>query len=67
VLTVAGVTILVGVEVFGTALAAGWAIAGLFELGQTVSYGLMGIFSAIGAWGMWKFVLQAARVEGVGG
>ncbi|WP_051435301.1 hypothetical protein [Microvirga flocculans] len=37
--------ILVGAEVFGVAIAAGWAIAGLFELGDIVGYALMGLFS----------------------
>ncbi|MBF9197698.1 hypothetical protein [Microvirga terrestris] len=37
--------ILVGAEVFGVAIAAGWAIAGLFELGDYVGYALMGVFS----------------------
>jgi hypothetical protein len=31
--------------VFGVAIAAGWAIAGLFELGDYVGYALMGLFS----------------------
>nr|WP_244470501.1 hypothetical protein [Microvirga vignae] len=37
--------ILVGAEVFGVAISAGWAIAGLFELGNIVGYALMGLFS----------------------
>jgi hypothetical protein len=40
--TVIAVGILVGTEVFAVALAAGWAIAGLFELGDTVALILMG-------------------------
>lgn len=44
-ITVISIMILVGAEVFGVAISAGWAIAGLFELGDLVGYGLMGLFS----------------------
>lgn len=44
-LTVISLMILIGTEVLGVALAAGWALAGLFELGDTVGHALMGIFS----------------------
>ncbi len=45
VITVMSIMILVGAEVLGVAIAAGWAIAGLFELGDYVGYALMGLFS----------------------
>jgi len=45
VTTIVSIMILVGAEVFGVAIAAGWAIAGLFELGDLVGYGLMALFS----------------------
>jgi hypothetical protein len=61
--TVIAVGILVGTEVFAVALAAGWAIAGLFELGDTVALILMGLFSLAGIWIMIKFVRQALSVE----
>ena len=32
-ITIISIMILIGTEVFGVAIAAGWAIAGLFELG----------------------------------
>ncbi|KLK90399.1 7TM diverse intracellular signaling [Microvirga vignae] len=44
-ITVISIMILVGAEVFGVAISAGWAIAGLFELGNIVGYALMGLFS----------------------
>jgi hypothetical protein len=47
-ITVVSVMILIGTEVFGVAFAAGWAIAGLFELGDRVGYVLMGLFSILG-------------------
>lgn len=43
--TILSIMILVGTEVLGVAIAGGWAIAGLFELGNMVGYALMGIFS----------------------
>ena len=50
VVTVASIMVLVGVEVFGVALAGGWAVAGLFELGTTMGYVLMALFSLFGAY-----------------
>lgn len=65
-LTLISLSILVGTEVFAVALAAGWAVAGLFELGATISYGLMALFSALGAYIMWRFVQNAIAVENGG-
>lgn len=65
--TVVSVMILVATEVFGVALAAGWAIAGLFELGATVSYVLMGLFSLMGLYLMWNFWQKAVSIEPIGG
>ena len=45
VITIVSIMVLVGAEVFGVAIAAGWAIAGLFELGEHVGYALMVLFS----------------------
>lgn len=57
--------VLVGTEVFAVAVGAGWAIAGLFELGERISYALMALFSGIGLWAMVKLWQQANRVEPV--
>jgi hypothetical protein len=62
-LTIISVGILVGTELFGVALASGWAIAGLFELGMNVGYGLMGVFSLMAAYGLYHFVKAAAIHE----
>ena len=61
--TIVGVMILVGTEVFGVALAAGWAIAGLFELGTTIQYILMGLFSLLGAYAMLALWRNSVAVE----
>jgi hypothetical protein len=50
VLTVASIMVLVGIEVFGVAIAGGWAVAGLFELGPTIGYVLMALFGLFGAY-----------------
>ncbi len=64
--TIVSVMILVGTEVFGVAFAAGWAIAGLFELGQTVSYALMGLFSLGGLYLMVELWRRSVKIEPVG-
>jgi hypothetical protein len=65
-LTAISVTILVGVEVFGLALAGGWALGGLMEIGQMLTIALTVIFVMLGAWAMWKFWRQAWRIEFLG-
>jgi uncharacterized membrane protein len=55
--------ILIGAEVFGVALAAGWALAGLFELGDVVGYVLMGIFALFGVYIMVQLWHRASAVE----
>ncbi len=62
-ITIISVLILIGTEVFGVALSAGWAIAGLFELGNTVAYVLMGLFSLLGLYGMLALWRTSVRVE----
>ena len=49
-LTTISMLVLVAIEVFAVALAGGWALAGLLELGDAVAYAMMGGFSLIGAW-----------------
>ena len=61
--TVISVGILVGTELIGVALAAGWAIAGLFGLGQQVSWVLMALFCVAGAYGLYRFMKRAVELE----
>lgn len=63
VMTVMSAAILIGAEVFGAAFAGSWAIANLFGLGETVARILDGVFLAIGAFVMFKFVRFAQKVE----
>jgi hypothetical protein len=65
--TIICAAILIGTEVFGLAFAAGWAIAGIFELGDAVQYGLMALFSLGGLYIMAKFVQLADKVEPIRG
>ena len=66
-LTVVSVLILVGAEVFAVAIAAGWAIAGLFELGDVVGYVLMAAFSLLGLYTMILLWRRAVQVEPIRG
>ncbi|MFC0284268.1 hypothetical protein ACFFJB_11715 [Camelimonas abortus] len=62
-LTLGSLTVLVGVEVLGAAIAGGWALAGLLELGTTLEYVFMAVFAAIAVWAMVKFVRAGVKVE----
>lgn len=55
--------ILIAVQLFGVALASGWALAGLFELGPIVGYVLMALFSVFAAYGMLNLMRRVLRVE----
>jgi hypothetical protein len=60
---VASLAILIGSEVFGIAIASGWAIAGILELGDVVALGLEAALFALGLAAMGWFVKQALEVE----
>jgi hypothetical protein len=61
--TILSLMILVGAEIFGVALASGWAIAGWFQLGTTIEHALMGLFCLIGAYALFLFMRKAVSVE----
>jgi hypothetical protein len=63
VLTVISAAILISAEVFGAAFAAGWAVANLFQLGESVGHILQGVFFVIGLFVMVQFVRNAKKVE----
>ncbi|MEI6572354.1 MAG: hypothetical protein WCO61_02290 [Alphaproteobacteria bacterium] len=62
-LTLVSVAILVGVEFLGVAVAAGWALAGLFGLSQTLETVLMTAFGALGLYALVVFMQRAIAVE----
>jgi hypothetical protein len=63
VLTVVSAAILIAAEVFGAAFAGGWAIAGLFNLGDYGAYALQILFALLGLMIMVSFIRAARRVE----
>ena len=67
IITVMSIMILIGTEVFGVAIASGWAIAGLFELGPVVGYVLMALFCLFGAWLMVQLWRRCTAVEPLSG
>lgn len=62
-ITVISIMVLVGAEVFGVAIAAGWAIAGLLELGDVVGYALMGLFSLLAIYFLVNLWRRCVAVE----
>ncbi len=63
VITVISAAILIGAEVFGAAFAGGWAIAILFDLGETGAHIVQVILFLIGVAIMVSFIRGAQRVE----
>lgn len=55
--------ILIAVELFGVALAAGWALAGLFDLGAIFEYILMALFSVGAAYAMLNLMRRVLKIE----
>ena len=63
IVTVVSAAILIGTEIVGVGLATGWAIAGLFGLGDIGAYVLETLF-VLGAFAIVvTFVRAAARIE----
>ncbi|MET0258292.1 MAG: hypothetical protein ABW179_06885 [Methylobacterium sp.] len=62
-ITIVSLMVLVGTEVFAAAVAAGWALAGVFELGDTVGHVLMAVFSLGAAWIMFQLWRRAVSIE----
>ena len=61
--TILSMMVLVGTEVFAVAIAAGWALAGLFDLGDQVGHVLMGLFSLFAVWIMLQLWRRATSIE----
>ena len=66
-LTLISVGILVGTEFLGVAIAAGWAIAGLFQLGNTIALVLMVAFGIVSLYAVFEFMKRAISLEPVRG
>jgi hypothetical protein len=62
-ITVGSAAILIGTEIIGTGLAAGWAVAGFFALGDIGAYVLEALFGLGALAVVVAFVRAAARIE----
>lgn len=63
VITVISAAILISAEVFGAAFAGGWALAILFDLGDTGAHIIQALLFALGVFVMISFVRNASRIE----
>jgi hypothetical protein len=66
-LTLVSVGILVETEFIGVAIAAGWAIAGLFQLGNTIAIVLMVALGLVSLYALFEFMKRAISLEPVRG
>lgn len=62
-LTLASVAVLVGTELVGAGGAAGWALGGLFQLGETLTRGLEAFFILCALTGLYYFMRTAIKHE----
>ena len=65
--TLLSVAILVGTELIGAAAAAGWAIGGLFGLGQPITHVLEGALILLALVGLYYFLRAALAHEPIRG
>ncbi len=61
--TLASVAVLVGTELVGAGGAAGWAIGGLFQLGETITHALEALFILTALTGLYYFLRAALAHE----
>ena len=66
-LTLISVAILVGTELIGAGAAAGWAIGGLFQIGDLLTHSLEAVFILTALTGLYFFLRAAIRHEPVRG
>ncbi len=65
--TLASVAVLVGTELVGAGAAAGWAIGGLFQLGETVTHALEAVLVLVALTGLFYFLRAALAHEPIRG
>ena len=61
--TLASVAVLVGTELVGAGTAAGWAIGGLFQLGDALTHVLEVVFILMALTGLYYFLRAALAHE----
>lgn len=62
-ITLTSVAILVGTELLGAAVAAGWALGGLFQLGELITQICAGVFICAAVFALYAFMREAERHE----
>ncbi len=62
-MTVVSASLLVAVQAITVAIAAGWALGGLFHLGDIGEYGLMVVFSLLALYLSFLYVRRAVQAE----
>jgi hypothetical protein len=62
-ITLMSVAVLVGTELTGAGFAAGWAIGGLFNLGETITHLLEGLLVVSALTGLYYFLRAAIAHE----
>jgi hypothetical protein len=65
--TLLSVAILVGTELIGAGAAAGWAIGGLFQLGDTITHALEGVLILAALTALYYFLRAALAHEPIRG
>jgi hypothetical protein len=66
-LTIASVAVLVGTELVGAGGAAGWAIGGMFQLGETLTHLLEGVLIVLALTGLYFFLRAVLAHEPIRG
>ncbi|MDR6953594.1 membrane protein implicated in regulation of membrane protease activity [Ancylobacter sp. 3268] len=61
--TVVSAAILLGAELIGAGLAAGWAVAALFNAGWVTELIFEGAFGLLAIYGIYRFIMKAKSVE----
>jgi hypothetical protein len=62
-ITLTSVAVLVGTELVGAGGAAGWAIGGLFQFGETLTHGLEAVLILLALVGLYYFLRAALAHE----
>ena len=65
--TLMSVAVLVGTELIGAGFAAGWAIGGLFQLGELVTHALEAVLVLLALSGLFYFLRAALSHEPIRG
>jgi hypothetical protein len=62
-ITISSVTVLIGAEILGAALALGWAVGGMMELPESWRQAFIGLCLLGGCYAIYRFFRHASSVE----